>query len=251
MFKESEDEYGYYLDSERDEDENIYDSNLYLIFWPKDGHVGPKHLQIAEYGSEGENRVHLDFGLPILFRLGQFDIRHESGSERKLYLLGNYMDPETKQSVPSEILAAFQNTGITIPAHTPSPISWDLHVVNPFVLLKSPLFRSDDKRWQITIHDQYECYGYVSTNPQDVESLELVSANMTNMYRIWEESKLFDPILKAIQQTANLLRREGRDLPADQYRAWEFSIRKSVEEFYAEADRVRVRIPMYAGNQCR
>jgi hypothetical protein len=232
---------GYNLDAARYG--YTYNSNLYLIFWPKDGIVGPKQLRIEEYGYEGGNRIHLDFGLPFLFRLGGYLDDRSGTGESKLLLTGNYLHPETKQAVPSEEGSRSHMTWFTV-TRTSTSILWDLHVVNPFVVLEDFIIGSDNKDWQITIHDQYECYGYVSTNPQDVESLERITGYMAYMYRVWENTRLFDPLLKNTQQSVNILRREGRDLPADEFRALESNILMATSEYLAEAIRIHERYPL-------
>lgn len=114
-------------------------------------------------------------------------------------------------------------------------------MVNPFVYLPDqPTFG------QIFIHDDLDVFGYRTTKPEDVQAMEIVVQNMANIYKVFRDSLLFDPILKAIKQLINDMNRN----PANA-EGMKFLLSKALEDYEQEVYRIRQRIPPHAGNGFR
>lgn len=167
----------------------LYKSDLYLVLWPEDGQIGPQNLDIVN--DRGLKRMQLDFGLPLLLRVGNIT---RYGKDNTILILGDYIHPGTTNALIPPQCDPFEPSAIMGAGMIPT----ELRIEAPFVHLEETLAQN-----QIYMNMQFRMFAFRSTNPSEMGDLQKIATRMAKIYDLFDTSCLFDPILSAIQRLVN------------------------------------------------
>ena len=200
-------------------------SDMYVVLWPKNGMLGPQAMKIEnEYNRK---TVHLDFGLPVLMRIG-----HHMHTDGEYHIHGIFIDPRTGGHLMDY---NNQRDGIDVlgnrSGNTAFPTS--LEFVAPFIALE----KGTMDMGKVEIHENVDVFAYRTSTKEDAVDLFAVMSYMSRIYNLIDESPLFTPILKEVQEILNI-NTDGMRIPG----AYIGRFEQLLMEYSKEAQRLSVEL---------